>query len=225
MASPRSLQMLKPVTVPGTISHVLAQLREAIILAQLQPGDRLVEAEIANQLGVSRAPVREALRVLSREHLVTVRPNRGAVVSTVTEDDVREVYALKDALCEIALERLIPGNRVTPELVEDLESMAAEYRTTSRRDRDIHSKLDRAMQIAIVEASGLPRVSAQFTELCSEAWRFVYLLDIRYPHIEQMWDKLDELVAAIGARDLKKSKSVWREINQRSVEEYLEKIS
>ena len=77
--------------------EVFKMLRQAILTGKLQPGDRLVERELAEQLGVSRTPVREALRKLELENLVTHIPRKGVVVSE-SRKDVIEIFDIRASL-------------------------------------------------------------------------------------------------------------------------------
>lgn len=89
---------------------VYKSLRKDILTGRITPGDHLLELEISDKLGVSRTPVREALRMLELEGLVTMQPRRGARVSKITEksmQDVLEVRESLDALCvELACDRI-----------------------------------------------------------------------------------------------------------------------
>ena len=81
---------------------VFNTLRQAILTGELKPGERLMEIHLANKLGVSRTPIREAIRKLELEGLVTMIPRRGAEVAQITEksmNDVLEVRRAMDALC------------------------------------------------------------------------------------------------------------------------------
>src|ERR1700759_1159837 len=73
-------------------------LREAIVQARRQPGERLIIDDLASQLAVSSIPVREALQLLQAERLVEQRPHVGAVVASITPDAVREIFALLECL-------------------------------------------------------------------------------------------------------------------------------
>ena len=77
---------------------IVESIREAIIRGHLKAGERVAESEIAERLGISRTPVREAFRQLESEGFLTVTPRRGAVVSPITEKDVLEFYQLKSIL-------------------------------------------------------------------------------------------------------------------------------
>ena len=89
---------------------VLNTLRQAILIGELKPGERLMEIHWANRLGVSRTPIREAINKLAQEGLVTITPRRGAEVAQITEKsmkDVLEVRRALDALCvELACDRI-----------------------------------------------------------------------------------------------------------------------
>ena len=77
---------------------VYQTLRRAILTNLLKPGERLMELKLAAELGVSRTPVREALRQLELEGLVSIVPNKGAYVIGITEKDMKDIYAARSLL-------------------------------------------------------------------------------------------------------------------------------
>ena len=95
---------------PGTTAqHALERLRHAILAGELLPGQRVRQDEVAERLGVSLAPVREALRVLEQEGQVTYRPRRGYFVTELRIEDLREIYALRQLLEERAARLALPA--------------------------------------------------------------------------------------------------------------------
>ena len=96
-------------------------LREAILDFRLRPGQRLVERELIEQTGVSRATIREALRQLTAEGLVTIIPQRGAVVVELTQKEARDLYELRATL-EALVARLF-AERATDEQVAQLRQV------------------------------------------------------------------------------------------------------
>jgi DNA-binding GntR family transcriptional regulator len=88
-------------------SKVCNALRKAILCGDLKPGERLVQAELAEALGVSRMPVREALRKLESEGLVTIEPHRGAIVKSFGIEDIKEIYELRAELEKMAIKKSI----------------------------------------------------------------------------------------------------------------------
>ena len=94
---------------PGTTAqHALAGLRRAIVARELRPGQRIVQEEVAERLGVSIGPVREALRVLEQEGQVTYKPRRGYFVTEMRAEDLEEIYALREVLETRAARRALP---------------------------------------------------------------------------------------------------------------------
>lgn len=95
-----------PVVAPRVLRQdVLAAVRSAILDGRLHPGDRLLEADIAAQMGVSRAPVREAVRQLEQEGLVEFWPHRGSVVVGVPDDEIDTMYELRAEIEARAIRR------------------------------------------------------------------------------------------------------------------------
>ena len=84
--------------VPTVRSMVAQKLREAIMSGTLKPGQRLVERELCEMMGVSRPSIREALRVLEADGLVNTVPHRGPVVSTISLEEARQLYAARAVL-------------------------------------------------------------------------------------------------------------------------------
>jgi DNA-binding GntR family transcriptional regulator len=97
----------------------LRALREAILTGELAPGRRLEAAELAAELGISPTPVREALRVLQADRLVTYQPHRGAVVAAVSDETLAEIFSLR-----LALEPLAVGIAVARLTNEQLDVLA-----------------------------------------------------------------------------------------------------
>jgi DNA-binding GntR family transcriptional regulator len=123
--------------------HVVEVLREAIGVGRVSPGDRLVEGTIAAELGTSRAPVREALRELVHEGLVTHVPYRGAFVLGVSEEEVHEVMIpIRLTLERYAFARALPRLRKRElgwleRIVDEMEDAAADGDLRSVVDADV----------------------------------------------------------------------------------------
>jgi len=94
---------------------VADRLREEVLSGGFEPGQRLVEAKIAAQLGISRGPVREALKLLRAEGYVDERPHHGTYVTRLSVRDIRDIYDLRAAI-ESAAARLVALHRADPDL-------------------------------------------------------------------------------------------------------------
>lgn len=142
-------------------------MREQILGGGFQPGQRLVEAEIARQLQISRGPVREALAQLRAEGLVYEEPRRGSFVAELTVDDVREIYELRGALEGRAARLIIEhdDSGAVDQLGEILQRMRAaaganDYEGFARLDATLHAELcrlsgNRRLHRAFVQHAGL----------------------------------------------------------------------
>ena len=105
---------------------VFKTLRQAILRGELKPGERLMEIKLANKLGVSRTPIREAIRKLELEGLVLMIPRRGAEVAEITEKSLNDVLEVRKALEELAVQ--LACERMDEEGLEALKKAAKEVR-------------------------------------------------------------------------------------------------
>lgn len=105
---------------------VFKTLRQAILRGELKPGERLMEIRLANKLGVSRTPIREAIRKLELEGLVVMVPRKGAEVADITEKSLRDVLEVRKALEELSVK--LACDRITEEQIEELEQAAQEFK-------------------------------------------------------------------------------------------------
>jgi DNA-binding GntR family transcriptional regulator len=104
---------------------VFNTLRQAILRGELKPGERLMEIQLANKLGVSRTPIREAIRKLELEGLVLMIPRRGAEVAEITEKSLRDVLEVRAALEELAVD--LACDRISAEDIQNLKEAAKEF--------------------------------------------------------------------------------------------------
>jgi DNA-binding GntR family transcriptional regulator len=109
MSAGAALREPAPASGPGTAAqHAVEGLRKALIGGELGPGDRVRQEELAEGMGISLSPVREALAVLEQEGQVTYLPRRGYFVTELDVAQVREIYELRDVLEERAVRRALP---------------------------------------------------------------------------------------------------------------------
>ena len=112
------------------MAQALAHVREAIINGELKPGDRLIETQLAEQMQISRFPLREALRYLEKEGLVENIPFKGTYVSRFAEQDMEEVFSLRGAIEGLALQILV--NRIDDEKLRTLEGVIRDMETSAQ---------------------------------------------------------------------------------------------
>lgn len=157
---------------------VFNTLRQAILTGELKPGERLMEIHLADRLGVSRTPIREAIRKLELEGLVTMIPRRGAEVAQITEksmNDVLEVRRAVDALCvELACERI-----TAEELAALKEACDAFEKSVETGDLKQIAQADVELHDIIVEATENQRLIQLVHNLSEQMYRyrFEYIKD------------------------------------------------
>ncbi len=157
---------------------VFYTLRQSILTGELKPGERLMEIHLADKLGVSRTPVREAIRRLELEGLVTMFPRRGAEVAQITEksmSDVLEVRRTLDALCaELACDR------ISQEGLSSLKQACENFeRSVATKDAQKIAQADVALHDIIVQATGNQRLIQLVNNLSEQMYRyrFEYIKD------------------------------------------------
>jgi DNA-binding GntR family transcriptional regulator len=151
------LEALAPARPPTLPVGAAERLRELIIEGQLAPGTRLNERALGEQLGISRTPLREALRVLAAEGLVSLHPNRGAQVAQLSGDDIRESFEVMSGL--EALSGELACQRITAAEVAEIKALTFEMLAAHARadlpayyrlNRRIHDDINRAARNALL---------------------------------------------------------------------------
>lgn len=157
---------------------VFRTLRQAILTGEMKPGERLLEIHLANKLGVSRTPIREAIRMLELEGLVIMVPRRGAQVAQITEKSMSDVLEVRCALDVLAVE--LACERITAEAVEELREACREFeKATATKDVHVIAKADVAFHDIIFKAAGNPRLTQMINNLAEQMYRyrFEYIKD------------------------------------------------
>lgn len=152
---------------------VFNTLRQAILTGDLKPGERLMEIHLANRLGVSRTPIREAIRKLELEGLVTMIPRRGAEVAQITEksmNDVLEVRRALDVLCvELACER------ISEQEIKNLKAACDHFERAVRgKDAKKIAQADVELHDIILKATGNQRLIQLVNNLSEQMYRYRY---------------------------------------------------
>jgi DNA-binding GntR family transcriptional regulator len=141
--------------------QTVIRLRQFILEGDLEPGARLQEVELAEQLGVSRTPVREALRALSAQGLVEILPNRGARVARWSIKDLEEIYELRIMLESHAAQRA--AIRISPAQADHLAELCEQMEACVRRGRKHDllelSELNSRFHNCIMDAADSPRMA------------------------------------------------------------------
>jgi DNA-binding GntR family transcriptional regulator len=194
-----SAKPARVVTTGETVGpQVYRILREQIIQAELLPGERLSESDVAKTLSVSRQPVREAFIKLSEEGLVQVLPQRGTFVTKISVASVMDVRFVREAI-EADVVRVVAEAHAA-ETVEELRRQIAEQRKVPQQDRAGFLRLDELFHRTLAAAAGkayawdvIESVKAQMDRV-----RFLSVDDM---HVGRLIDQHEKIVEAIAAGD------------------------
>ncbi len=187
----------------GTTLHtdLLAGLRDLINQGELVPGARVPERALCERFGISRTPLREALKVLAAEGLVHLLPNRGARIATLDDDHLGHLFEVI-GLLEAEGGRLACA-RITPDALAEIQGL--HYRMVAhflRRELPEYFALNQAIHAAILEAAGNPVLTATHSSLAGRITRARYLANRIHPgRWQQAMDEHEAILAALIARD------------------------
>ena len=182
---------------------VFNTLRQAILRGELKPGERLMEIQLANKLGVSRTPIREAIRKLELEGLVLMIPRKGAEVADISEKSLKDVLEVRRALEELSVK--LTCDRITKEEIKELEQAAENFRKTMKsKDITEIAEADVRFHDVIYTATKNQKLIQLLNNLHEQMYRY----RIEYLKDEEVYPKL-----------LKEHKEIIERINRGEKEE------
>lgn len=185
---------------------VCESLRNAISKGVLKPGERLMEIQLAEELGVSRTPVREAIRKLELEGYVVMLPRRGTYVSSLTIRDVNEVFEIRTSLESLAA--ALASERITDEEMDNLQRFLVQF-ANDIKSGDMEHIVDTDMKFhdALYQASRNNRLVGIISNLRDQLTRF-RTTSMSYPdRLKASLNEHRSLVEAIAQGDAKAAKA------------------
>ncbi len=189
---------------------VFEHLRTAIITGALRPGERLMELQLAEDMGVSRTPVREAIRKLELEGLVSMVARRGAYVSDLSIRDIAETFEVRAALESLAAG--LATERIVPEELEQLERVLVEIGACEQRD-DIERmvELDEEFHALLFAATRNSKLSQIISNLREQIARFRRSSLSTPGRIKAVFHEHKSIVEAISDRNSALAQALARE--------------
>lgn len=187
---------------PGLIrDRVIDALREAIIAGRLKPGERIRERELVALLGVSRSPLREAIRILETEGLITSLAHRGARVSELSATDLRDMLHVRIMLESFAARLFI--ERVDDRALQAMQDQVERARAPGYQV-DLQANFDLGLEFhdLLVGACGNRKVVQLHENLKRHQTRYQHFAFARLGRDVRALDEHAEMVAALRARDL-----------------------
>ena len=193
-------EMTQPIARATLHNELAERIRTMIFSGELRGGDRVPEQKLCDVFGVSRTPLREALKVLGGEGLLTLEPNRGARVATLSEDDIDEIFPVMGAL--EALSDELACARLTDS--EFAEIRALHYQMAlhhTRGELQLYFAVNQQIHEAILRAADNPTLETQYRSLAGR----IRLARYRANMTQERWDKAmqehEEILGALEARD------------------------
>lgn len=175
-------------------------LREAIIVGELKPGERLMEVQLSEKMGVSRTPIREAIRKLELEGLVKTLPRKGVYVAELSPEDIEDVLEVRAALDGLAA--FLAADRIAAEEIKNLKSVLKQFeQNVEKNSTSGIVKKDVEFHDIIYRASGNSRLIQILNNLKEQILRFrvIYIKD--YSTHEGLVKEHAQIVRAIEERD------------------------
>lgn len=194
---------------------VFETLRTAILEGNLKPGQRVMEVQLAEKLGVSRTPVREAIRKLELEGLLVMIPRKGAYVADVSIKDVLNVLEVRASLEGLAAS--LAAERITEEEVETLKEKAEEFEQMNREnDREGMIQKDTEFHSILLSASRNNKLLSIVEGLSDQVQRFRVVYFTEYADAKNIMEEHRQILKAISERD--------GEAAEKLAEEHIENI-
>jgi len=194
------LDKIRSINRPSLHEELVERLQNMIIEGTLAAGDKVPERELCEKLGVSRTPMREALKVLAADGLLILQPNKGARVRPITVQELEEVFPLMGAFEALAGE--LACQRITAAQLKQLrrshELMLQSYRQEHMQE---YFKHNQRIHEIIMQAAGNQTLMQMYRSLASRVRRTRYLANMSKAHWKQAVDEHGEILLAIEAKD------------------------
>ncbi len=206
---------LPAAAAPGTeqrLLHetVLERLRDLIVQGELAPDTKLNERVLAGQLGISRTPLREAIKYLASEGLVELLPNRGAKVAALKPHKVKEIFAVMGALEALAGE-LACANASEADIVEIRALHYEMLAYHARGDLANYFRCNQAIHMKLLECTGNATLADVYRGLNAHARRARYIANLSRERWDNAVREHEEILAALVARDGARLKTLLRD--------------
>ncbi|MEO8507597.1 MAG: GntR family transcriptional regulator [Betaproteobacteria bacterium] len=197
--TPDTAAAVLPIARGSLHDEVTTRIRDMIVDGRLEPGAAIPELELARQLGISRTPLREALKVLASEGLVELLPRRGAVVKAFTPKDAQDMLALIALLEEHAG---VAACSASDGEIAEILALHAEMRVHyDQRERPEYFRLNQEIHNAIVRAAGNPTLSMLHGILRTRMRRIRYIGNQAPEHWSAAMAEHETFIDALRARD------------------------
>ena len=185
---------------------VYEELKMQILKGSIVPGTRMMEVELAEEMGVSRTPIREAIRKLEKEGLVTIEPRRGAYASMISTEDMVEILEVRQDLEGLAA--YFAADRMTDEQMAELRQVSDNYNDAVKRgNMEDMISYDTRFHHIIVESCKNKILVQMIEQLQELVLRFRYIYYDNFRRAENMPEEHQAIVDAIAEGDAEKARA------------------
>lgn len=217
--SPVQLEAYKPLR-----EIVFETMREAIINGDLAPGERLMEVQLAEEMGVSRTPVREAIRKLELEGFVAMIPRKGAYVADYSIKDITDVFEIRAALESLAAG--LACERITDQELDELQKLVVRvFETAKENDIETLIKVDTEFHDRIYQASRNSRLEGMISNLREQIQRFRATSLASPGRIKDTLEEHKGLIDAIADRNISLAQQLALEHVEKAEDIFLESLA
>lgn len=186
--------------------RVTTKLREAILKGEFRMGERLIQEEWAGKLGVSRMPIREALRQLEVEGLVKIEPRRGAIVTPISVEDIEEIYQLRALLEAKAVVMSLP--HLGKDDIQELESLHERMTDLQADDTDVEKYMELNDRFHQILRSGCPW--RRIHNIINTLWKGIppYTPSLLINHVKDSMNEHEQMLQYVKENNPRELKAV-----------------
>lgn len=200
-----SMQQHKPLRI-----LVYEELRMLIMTGQIKPGTRMMEIELAEGMGVSRTPVREAIRQLEKDNLVTIEPRRGAYVSDISAVDLEDMLIVREPLEGLAT--YLAAQNMSDEDIEVVRKVNEQYEAAlENKDTEQMIQSDTKFHNLITQGSGNQYLINILLELQEQVLRFRYIYFKSAKRAEEVVKEHRAILESISSRNAEAAENYCKE--------------
>lgn len=204
-----SVESVTPITRRSLHDELAERLREAISAGDFKAGQKLPELDLCKRFGVSRTPMREALKVLATEGFVTLTPNRGATVASATEEELADLFPIMSVLealgGELAAERMTEAEFQALQMKHD--RMADHFR---KQERGPYQRINEQIHLEIMKAARNAPLLSQWQALMVRIKRARFVAQMPMDYWRGAMQDHEDMMEALKARDGEKMSAILR---------------
>lgn len=185
---------------PSLHEELVDRLRNLVIEDALKPGEKVPEKDLCNAFGVSRTPLREALKVLASEGLIVLQANRGARVAEITDAELAQAFPVIAALEQLAAE--LACTHIDTATIANIERLHEDMRSAfEQRDRPAYFKANQSIHTAIIRAAGNDILETQHRLVASRVRRARFVVNLSDDRWSEAIQEHQRMIALLKDRN------------------------